>query len=241
MLSDDLRGMWCIMLKDLRAYYLKPPNISWGILGGFDRRAGDLWCERSQLAPADPGPDPLCGSVLGVGGAGLRIGQGGVRGADAGQCLSFSDDVPGRGVRAGDVAASRFADRGSCPAVDLCRRGAACSDGGRLVGLDIPVLDHSGGFHCCALWPGCEGAGPAGGVGLDRVATQPSISQLGEDLLDMEAAMERHEGPIHAFIRRQGGGAIPFEEARGHSETGRKAHRTDALCHSNLRRTGGGA
>jgi len=32
MLSDDLRGMWYIMLKDLRAYYLKPPNISWGIL-----------------------------------------------------------------------------------------------------------------------------------------------------------------------------------------------------------------
>ena len=35
MLSDDLRGMWAIMLKDLRAYYLKPPNISWGILFPF--------------------------------------------------------------------------------------------------------------------------------------------------------------------------------------------------------------
>jgi ABC-2 type transport system permease protein len=35
MLSDDLRGMWHIMLKDLRAYYLKPPNISWGILFPF--------------------------------------------------------------------------------------------------------------------------------------------------------------------------------------------------------------
>jgi ABC-2 type transport system permease protein len=32
MLSDDLRGIWYIMLKDLRAYYFKPPNISWGIL-----------------------------------------------------------------------------------------------------------------------------------------------------------------------------------------------------------------
>jgi ABC-2 type transport system permease protein len=32
MLSDDLRGMWYIMLKDLRAYYFKPPNVSWGIL-----------------------------------------------------------------------------------------------------------------------------------------------------------------------------------------------------------------
>jgi ABC-2 type transport system permease protein len=31
MLTDDLRGMWYIMLKDLSAYYFKPPNISWGI------------------------------------------------------------------------------------------------------------------------------------------------------------------------------------------------------------------
>ena len=35
MLKDDLRGMWTIMLKDLRAYYLKPPNVSWGILFPF--------------------------------------------------------------------------------------------------------------------------------------------------------------------------------------------------------------
>jgi ABC-2 type transport system permease protein len=35
MLSDDLRGMWYLMLKDLRAYYFKPPNISWGILFPF--------------------------------------------------------------------------------------------------------------------------------------------------------------------------------------------------------------
>ncbi|MBN1134937.1 MAG: ABC transporter permease [Anaerolineae bacterium] len=32
MLIDDLRGLWYIMLKDLRAYYFKPPNVSWGIL-----------------------------------------------------------------------------------------------------------------------------------------------------------------------------------------------------------------
>jgi len=32
MLIDDLRGMFYIMLKDLHAYYFKPPNISWGIL-----------------------------------------------------------------------------------------------------------------------------------------------------------------------------------------------------------------
>jgi RNA polymerase sigma factor (sigma-70 family) len=42
---------------------------------------------------------------------------------------------------------------------------------------------------------------------------KPLISQVGEEPLDMEAAMERHEGLIHAFIRRQGGGAIPYAEA----------------------------
>jgi ABC-2 type transport system permease protein len=35
MLTDDLRGMWAITLKDLRAYYFKPPNISWGIIFPF--------------------------------------------------------------------------------------------------------------------------------------------------------------------------------------------------------------
>lgn len=35
MLADDLRGMFYIALKDLRAYYLKPPNISWGVLFPF--------------------------------------------------------------------------------------------------------------------------------------------------------------------------------------------------------------
>jgi len=35
MLADDLRGMFYIALKDLRAYYFKPPNISWGILFPF--------------------------------------------------------------------------------------------------------------------------------------------------------------------------------------------------------------
>jgi len=32
MLVDELRGVYFILLKDLRAYYFKPPNISWGIL-----------------------------------------------------------------------------------------------------------------------------------------------------------------------------------------------------------------
>lgn len=35
MLADDLRAMLYIGLKDLRAYYFKPPNISWGILFPF--------------------------------------------------------------------------------------------------------------------------------------------------------------------------------------------------------------
>lgn len=32
---DDLRGIFYISLKDLRAYYFKAPNISWGILFPF--------------------------------------------------------------------------------------------------------------------------------------------------------------------------------------------------------------
>ncbi len=32
MLIDELRGVYFILLKDLKAYYFKPPNISWGIL-----------------------------------------------------------------------------------------------------------------------------------------------------------------------------------------------------------------
>ena len=35
MLVDDLRGMFYIALKDMKAYYFKPPNISWGILFPF--------------------------------------------------------------------------------------------------------------------------------------------------------------------------------------------------------------
>jgi len=31
MLRDDLRGIRYILLKDLRTYYFKPPNVSWGI------------------------------------------------------------------------------------------------------------------------------------------------------------------------------------------------------------------
>lgn len=49
MLADDLRGIFYIALKDLKAYYFKPPNISWGILFPFAfvlafaiRNPGDL-------------------------------------------------------------------------------------------------------------------------------------------------------------------------------------------------------
>jgi ABC-2 type transport system permease protein len=35
MLRDDVRCMFYIAIKDLRAYYFKPPNISWGILFPF--------------------------------------------------------------------------------------------------------------------------------------------------------------------------------------------------------------
>jgi ABC-2 type transport system permease protein len=49
MLADDLRGIYYIALKDLRADYFKPQNISWGILLPFAfvlafaiRNPGDL-------------------------------------------------------------------------------------------------------------------------------------------------------------------------------------------------------
>jgi ABC-2 type transport system permease protein len=35
MVVDNLRGMYYIAIKDLRTYYFKPPNISWGILFPF--------------------------------------------------------------------------------------------------------------------------------------------------------------------------------------------------------------
>jgi len=31
-LLEEMESMWYIILKDLKAYYFKPPNISWGIL-----------------------------------------------------------------------------------------------------------------------------------------------------------------------------------------------------------------
>ena len=41
----------------------------------------------------------------------------------------------------------------------------------------------------------------------------PSGQHRAEEVLSMEQAMARHERLIHAFIYRQGGGAISYEEA----------------------------
>jgi RNA polymerase sigma factor (sigma-70 family) len=48
---------------------------------------------------------------------------------------------------------------------------------------------------------------------MNKCSQDRSSWQVGAESLDMEAAMARHEGLIHAFIRRQGGGAISYEEA----------------------------
>lgn len=60
MLSDDLRGMWYLMLKDLRAYYFKPPNISWGILFPF------AFVLAFIIRDGAPGPQSLEGLVPGL-------------------------------------------------------------------------------------------------------------------------------------------------------------------------------
>ncbi len=31
-MSDNLRGIWCIIAKDMKTYYLKPPAVSWGMV-----------------------------------------------------------------------------------------------------------------------------------------------------------------------------------------------------------------
>ena len=205
MLTDDLRGLFYIGWKDLRAYYLKPPNISWGILLPFafvlafamrnpsdlralvpgllgltllfgtssmeaivitfERRIGAF--ERLLLAPVRL-PALLAGKMLGGMIFGLTVtavvlvvaliafgadrvnwpllvsdaaalgcgvcrpgrvclshGEGGVRGADAGQLRPFPHDLPGRGVRAGGLDAAGPPGRGALLASHLFRRGAA--------------------------------------------------------------------------------------------------------------------
>jgi len=66
MWHDDLRGVFYIALKDLRAYYLKPPNISWGMIFPFAlilafaiRQPGEL----RDLVPGLLGMTVLFGST----------------------------------------------------------------------------------------------------------------------------------------------------------------------------------
>jgi len=66
MWRDDLRGIFYIALKDLRAYYLKPPNISWGIIFPFAlilaftiRQPGEVW----ELVPGLLGMTLLFGTT----------------------------------------------------------------------------------------------------------------------------------------------------------------------------------
>jgi RNA polymerase sigma factor (sigma-70 family) len=47
----------------------------------------------------------------------------------------------------------------------------------------------------------------------DKCSRESERSQVSQEVLDIEALMACHEGLIHAFIRRQGGGEIPYEEA----------------------------
>jgi len=50
-------------------------------------------------------------------------------------------------------------------------------------------------------------------VQCTRKRRSAQVSAACACLLTVEEAMEQHEGLVHAFIRRQGGGAIPYEEA----------------------------
>ena len=57
---------------------------------------------------------------------------------------------------------------------------------------------------------------------MNNYSLYPRASQDGEasfsrsrveEPVSVEEAMRRHDGLVHAFIQRQGGGAIPYEEA----------------------------
>ena len=63
-----------------------------------------------------------------------------------------------------------------------------------------------------------------------QASGDPRCREAEEERPAMEAAMARHEGLIHAFIRRQGGGAIPYEEALQAGRVGlwRALHKYDA-------------
>lgn len=55
MWADDLRCLFYIALKDLRAYYLKPPNLSWGVLFPFAFVLAFALRNRGDLAELVPG------------------------------------------------------------------------------------------------------------------------------------------------------------------------------------------
>jgi ABC-2 type transport system permease protein len=55
LIRDELEGIWTILLKDLKAYYLKPPNISWGILFPLVLALAFTLRNPSALAELSPG------------------------------------------------------------------------------------------------------------------------------------------------------------------------------------------
>jgi ABC-2 type transport system permease protein len=55
LIRDELEGMWHILLKDLKAYYFKPPNISWGILFPLVLALAFTLRNPSGLAELSPG------------------------------------------------------------------------------------------------------------------------------------------------------------------------------------------
>jgi len=54
-IQDELEGVWHILLKDLKAYYFKPPNISWGILFPLVLALAFTLRNPSGLAALSPG------------------------------------------------------------------------------------------------------------------------------------------------------------------------------------------
>lgn len=55
MLAEDLEGIYYILMKDLKAYYFKPPNISWGILFPIVMALAFTLRSPSNLAGLSPG------------------------------------------------------------------------------------------------------------------------------------------------------------------------------------------
>ena len=62
MIIEELESIWYIILKDLRAYYFKPPNISWGIL--FPLVLGLAFTLRSPSGFAELSPGLIAMAAL---------------------------------------------------------------------------------------------------------------------------------------------------------------------------------